>query len=189
MTSTSLIFSDRYGDCRAVELEALNFAWAAGATLANPASALFAYCKHSFILPRSAGTILVVISMGSDSRAMRCISNYFEEIVIGRVQASQRSDPLILMAICAVGIDSSLSGWRTTYSHRADALNIGRQRRSSGWGWLSAGCLLHPFLGENWVPQGACDLALGVRGFDRTSDICSVAVCDPHICGAFGFVR
>jgi fucose permease len=33
--------------------------------------------------------------------------------------------PLVVLAMCAVGVESSLSGWLTTYSHRADLAGIG----------------------------------------------------------------
>jgi fucose permease len=44
--------------------------------------------------------------------------------------------PLVVLAICAVGVESSLSGWLTTYSHRADPEHAGGAALTTSLFWL-----------------------------------------------------
>jgi len=137
MTSTSLIFSDRYGDGRAVKLEALNFAWAAGATVAPILLLPFLLTANirSFFLALQGLflSLFVWVLIRERRHASPATSN---ELLLVESKPRGALIPLILMAICAVGIDSSLSGWLTTYSHRADALNIGRATLTTSVFWL-----------------------------------------------------
>jgi FHS family glucose/mannose:H+ symporter-like MFS transporter len=137
MTSTSLIFSDRYGDGRAVKLEALNFAWAAGATVAPILLLPFLLTENirSFFLALQGLflSFLVWVLIRERRDASPTTSN---ELLLVECKPRGALIPLILMAICAVGIDSSLSGWLTTYSHRADALNVGSATLTTSVFWL-----------------------------------------------------
>jgi fucose permease len=46
--------------------------------------------------------------------------------------------PLLILAICAVGIEASLSGWLTTYSHRAGLRSLAGAALAASLFWL--GC-------------------------------------------------
>ncbi len=120
MTSTSLLFSDRWGDERAAKLEWLNFAWSIGATT---------------------GPMLYLPFLhGSDVRALFLIWVGLSLLLLAWVGFRERREPrhlpelpprpamtvslafflpLIILAMCAVGVEAALSGWLTTYSHRA----------------------------------------------------------------------
>jgi fucose permease len=45
--------------------------------------------------------------------------------------------PLVVMALCAVGVDSALSGWLTTYSRRADPGNAGGAVLATSLFWFA----------------------------------------------------
>ena len=120
MTSTSLLFSDRWGDDRAAKLEWLNFAWSAGAT-AGP------LCFLPFL--RQGNLRWLFFSMMVLSAAMLAwvvmVERDSPHAVLARksgpVGRSVRTDfvLLLLLAMTTVGVETSLSGWLTTYSHRA----------------------------------------------------------------------
>ena len=139
MTATSLLFSDRYGDDRAAKLERLNFAWAAGAT-AGPMlflpflrlaslSPLFFTFQGLFLLL----FIWVIFREQGGTASAQLVAN-----------ASRLRDPaplrfllpLVALSMCSVGIESSLSGWLTTYSHRADPLVAGGAAVSTALFWF-----------------------------------------------------
>jgi fucose permease len=44
--------------------------------------------------------------------------------------------PLLVLAMCSVGVETALSGWLTTYSHRADAKGEGAAALSTSIFWL-----------------------------------------------------
>jgi fucose permease len=44
--------------------------------------------------------------------------------------------PLVVLAMCAVGVEAALSGWLTTYSHRADPRNTGGEAFSTSVFWF-----------------------------------------------------
>jgi MFS transporter, FHS family, glucose/mannose:H+ symporter len=119
-TSTSLIFSDRFADVRAAKLEGINFAWSLGAT-AGPVFFL-PVLRHGNIQPLFLALVglflfflvwvLLVerdLAPGTDFEDARSHSSL--------VRRSFWS--LALLAMCTVGIEASMSGWLTTYSHRA----------------------------------------------------------------------
>jgi MFS transporter, FHS family, glucose/mannose:H+ symporter len=128
MTTTSLLISDRYGDDRAAKLERLNFAWAAGATagpllflpfLREPnLGPLFITFQGLFLLL----LVWVVFRERQDEGGAPSTP------VASRAQNSAARHilpALVVMAMCSVGVESALSGWLTTYSHRADSLGAG----------------------------------------------------------------
>jgi len=120
MTSTSLLISDRAGDRQAPRLQALNFAWSAGAT-AGPM--LFVPFLHRggiqslFFVMMSLFLLLlawvVFRERRQPARPPVLKSQSPASAPIGQML------PLLTLAVCAVGIETSLSGWLTTYSHRA----------------------------------------------------------------------
>jgi len=139
MTATSLLFSDRYGDDRAAKLERLNFAWSAGATAApllflpflqkGSLNSLFFTFQGLFLL------LLVWVffrerrtapGLPLKPNASQCKSTAPLYFLL----------PLVVMAMCAVGVDSSLSGWLTTYSHRADPGNAGWAALATSLFWF-----------------------------------------------------
>ena len=139
MTATSLLFSDRYGNDRAAVLERLNFAWAAGAT-AGPMlflpflrlaslSPLFFTFQGLFLLL----FVWVIFRERQGAASVQLVAD-----------ASRPRDPaplgsllpLVALAMCAVGIESSLSGWLATYSHRADPLVAGGVAVSTALFWF-----------------------------------------------------
>ncbi len=139
MTSTSLLFSDRYGDDRAAVLERINFAWSAGATAgtvlfvpflrtANPRPLFFTF--HGLFLALFIWALLRERQPPPDDRT--------------NVSASQMPGkapllfllPLVVLAICSIGIESSLSGWLTMYSHRADPRVIAGVTLATSLFWL-----------------------------------------------------
>jgi len=139
MTATSLLFSDRYGDDRAAKLERINFAWSAGAAVApllflpflqrgslNP---LFFSFQGLFLL------LLVWVIFRERQTA--------PGLPLKSDDSQHKSTaplifllPLVAMAMCAVGVDSSLSGWLTTYSHRADPGNVGWAALATSLFWF-----------------------------------------------------
>jgi MFS transporter, FHS family, glucose/mannose:H+ symporter len=120
MTSTSLLFSDRWGDDRAAKLEWLNFAWSVGAT-AGPV------CFLPFLRrgdTRSLFAMMLVLSLAMFGWVV--LGEHREPRVIparrtGAVSRSARTlfSLLLLLAMTSVGVETTLSGWLTTYSQRA----------------------------------------------------------------------
>jgi MFS transporter, FHS family, glucose/mannose:H+ symporter len=121
MTATSLFISDRYGDDRAPQLERLNFAWSAGA---GAAPLLFLPFLHGVSLRLLFFIVLaafLLVFFWVLLRERQPIS-----IAATSTNPSQHSQstlvsmlPLVILATCAVGVESSLGGWLTTYSDRA----------------------------------------------------------------------
>jgi|HubBroStandDraft_1064217.scaffolds.fasta_scaffold69448_1 FHS family glucose/mannose:H+ symporter-like MFS transporter len=120
MTSTSLTFSDRFAEDRAAKLEGINFAWSLGA------------CTGPVFF-------LVVLRRGNLQPLFLTLLGMFlfllAWVLLVERDLRPASDPdaasppssvtrlsflsLALLAMCTVGIEASLSGWLTTYSHRA----------------------------------------------------------------------
>jgi fucose permease len=122
MTSTSLVFADRYREGNAAPYQGLNFAWAVGAMTAPV-----------FFMPFLGMTtlrplFLTLMGLFLAMFAWVLLEEKQETPVSqpGPDQGQSRSSPrgslaiLVVQAICAVGVETSLSGWLTTYSRRAD---------------------------------------------------------------------
>lgn len=120
MTSTSLLFSDRYPQQRAEKMEVINFAWSAGA-MAGPA--LFFPFLHA------AGFRLLCSILAGVCLAFLGWSLCGER-EIAPPPAGASPPPagagfskllllLIAMALCAVGVESSFGGWLASYSQRS----------------------------------------------------------------------
>ncbi len=120
MTSTSLVFSDRWGDERAAKLEWLNFAWSAGAT-AGP------LCFLPFLRrgdTRSLFVMMITLSLAMFAWVVLRERQEPRMIPAKRTGAVGRSVRtlfllLLLLAMTTVGVETTLNGWLTTYSHRA----------------------------------------------------------------------
>jgi MFS family permease len=120
MTSTSLLFSDRSGDERASKLSWLNFAWSLGATLGP-------ICFLPFLRRGEPQSLFVMMLAPSLAMfAWVILRERQESFVIparraGGVGHSARPlfSLLLLMAMTTVGVETTLSGWLTTYSQRA----------------------------------------------------------------------
>ena len=127
MTSTNLLVSDRHEHDRAAKLERFNFAWSFGAMVTplllvpflNGASLRLLY----FIF---AGLFLLVFSWvvlrergqgGAVARAVALPTQTFATVM--------SLVPLLALSVCAIGVETALSGWLTTYSHRASPLEFG----------------------------------------------------------------
>jgi MFS transporter, FHS family, glucose/mannose:H+ symporter len=128
MTSTSLLFSDRYGQGRAAMLERLNFGWSAGATAApllfmpflHRASLrpLFFTFQGLFLL-MLLWVILRERHVGIETPRALGVEEGAGISFLGSLL------PLVILSVCAVGVEGSLSGWLTTYSHRAGQVGLG----------------------------------------------------------------
>jgi FHS family glucose/mannose:H+ symporter-like MFS transporter len=137
MTSTSLLFSDRYPDNRAAKLERLNFAWAAGATAAPvlflPLLRLRSLDPLFFTLQALCLLLFAWVTLREreePSHAGGNASRQESRATVGFLL------PLLLMAMCSVGIEASLSGWLTTYAHRADSEGVGGAALASSLFWF-----------------------------------------------------
>jgi len=139
MTATSLLFSDRYGDNRAAILERLNFGWSAGATAApilflpfleTGSLRLLFFCFQGLFL-----LLFVWVLLRERQAAPRSLPAVDGPHVESSVRAGSLL-PLVVLAMCAVGVESSLSGWLTTYSHRADPLHTGTAALTTSLFWL-----------------------------------------------------
>ncbi len=139
MTATSLLFSDRYADDRAAKLERLNFAWSAGATAAPMLFLPFlhlASLRPLFFTFQGLFLSLFVWVFFRERQRATCAQSTMD--------ASQPQGPaplcsllpLVVLAMCAVGVESSLSGWLTTYSHRANPRDAGGAAFATSLFWF-----------------------------------------------------
>jgi fucose permease len=119
MTSTSLLFSDRWGDERAAKLEWLNFVWSLGATTCPLIALPLVYGEDTHLVFLLI-FVLSIVLLGWVAAIERK-----EKPVVAPVASGTARKPLELVfmlfafwAMCVVGVESSLSGWLTTYSHR-----------------------------------------------------------------------
>ena len=127
MTATSLVFADRYqGDC-AVQLQRLNFAWAVGATTApmlflpylrmTSLSPLFFTFQGLFL------ALFIWIAL-RERKETPVFHPSLENVPPENPSPRGSLIPLVMLAVCAVGIEASISGWLTTYSRRADPTHV-----------------------------------------------------------------
>jgi FHS family glucose/mannose:H+ symporter-like MFS transporter len=139
MTSTSLLFSDRYGDDRAAVLERINFTWSAGATAgtilfvpflraADPRPLFFTF--HGLFLALFIWALLRERQQEPDDQTNAAAPQTPSSAPLLFLL------PLVVLAICSIGIESSLSGWLTMYSHRADPRVIGGVTLATSLFWL-----------------------------------------------------
>jgi FHS family glucose/mannose:H+ symporter-like MFS transporter len=122
MTSTSLVFADRYRENYAIQLQRLNFAWAVGAMTAPVLFIPFlgmATLRPLFLTLMGLFLALFAWSLVEERQELPSFRPALKQMP--RNSSPQGSlAALVVLAICAVGIEASLSGWLTTYSRRAD---------------------------------------------------------------------
>jgi FHS family glucose/mannose:H+ symporter-like MFS transporter len=139
MTATSLLFSDRYDDDRAAQLEHLNFVWAIGATAAP--ILLLPLIRRSSLSPvffafQGFSLLIFVWVILGERQWKTCVQLARDTLPAGEAALRGALLPLVALAMCAVGVEASLSGWLTTYSHRADSLGKGGAAFSVSLFWL-----------------------------------------------------
>lgn len=120
MTATSQLFSDRWGDDRAAKLEWLNFVWSAGAMIGP-------ICFLPFLRQQAFQSVFVM--MLTLFVCMFCWAVLVERAepnvtVLRTVKPPSPAARVVffaflMLAMCFVGVEASLSGWLTTYSSRA----------------------------------------------------------------------
>ncbi len=137
MTATSLLFSDRWSNDRAAKLEALNFAWSVGAAAAP-----------MLILPFLAASrlrLLFLVLFGSFVALLAWVwlcEARDRPLAQGDAPQPSRGTfpayllPLLILAVCSVGVEASLSGWLTTYSHRAAPHGMARAALATSVFWI-----------------------------------------------------
>lgn len=137
MTSTSLLFSDRWGDERAAKLEWLNFVWSLGATTC-PLIALPLVRHDDTHL-----VFLLILALSIVLLGWVALVERQEKPVIAVAAPGTARTPLglvfILLAVwamCVVGVESSLSGWLTTYSHRTGMPSLAGSAMATSVFWL-----------------------------------------------------
>ena len=121
MTSTSLLFSDRFPGHRAEKLERLNFTWSAGA-MAAPVL-LLPFLRGASLRILYAAYVAVFVAL-----LLWVIFRERHEpppapVALGPVSSGSGGTAsfvtLVLLAVGAVGVETALGGWLSTYSHRA----------------------------------------------------------------------
>jgi fucose permease len=120
-------------------LERLNFAWAAGATAAPILFLPFlrsANPRPLFFIFQGLFLLLFVWVLFREQQAVPHSTTLPDELRPPRAAIAGSLLPLVVLAICAVGVESSLSGWLTTYAHRADPEHAGGAALSTSLFWL-----------------------------------------------------
>jgi len=139
MTSTSLLFSDRYDSDRAAVLERLNFGWSAGAMVGPmlflPFLRTASLGKLFFTLDGLFLLLLVWVILRERQEAA-CVEPILDASPLQGPAPLGSLLPLLVLAMCSVGVETALSGWLTTYSHRADAKGEGAAALSTSIFWL-----------------------------------------------------
>lgn len=145
MTATSLVISDRYGDDRARQLERINFAWSAGATAAPIIIIPFlsrAGLHPLFFLFVALSLVLLAWAIGFEHEPIHLAQNS------GLAQAGETNGalndpaalkallPLLALAMCSVGVETSLSGWLTTYFHRSASTGLASAAITTALFWV-----------------------------------------------------
>ncbi len=137
MTSTSLLFSDRWGDERAAKLEWLNFVWSLGATTCPLIALPFVHRDdtHLVFLLILVVSILLLAWVAAIERRDKPLA---APAALGAAHTSLGLVFILLAiwAMCVVGVESSLSGWLTTYSHRTGMPTLAGSALATSVFWL-----------------------------------------------------
>jgi FHS family glucose/mannose:H+ symporter-like MFS transporter len=139
MTATSLLFSDRYGKDRAAVLERINFGWSVGATAAPMLFVPFLRMASLRPLFFTLQGLFLLLLIWVIVRERQDGSRAPSQVVGSQTHRPAHTGsllPLVVLAMCAVGVESSLSGWLTTYSHRADLAGIGGEAIATSLFWF-----------------------------------------------------
>jgi fucose permease len=138
MTSTSLLFSDRYGHDRAAVLERLNFAWATGAA-AGPLL-IAPFLRSSSLRPLyfllTGLFLLLLLWILVRERNLSPTQSPLRPLQTHAPPHLRVLVPLVVLAMCSVGVESSLSGWLSTYAHRADRAGLGGAAIATSVFWM-----------------------------------------------------
>lgn len=137
MTSTSLLFSDRWGNDRAAKLEWLNFVWSVGAT-AGP------LCILPFLREGAYRALFVtVLALALGMFLWTVLFEREEPHVLpprksgGKTRSMRVTFALLLLlAMGLVGVEVALSGWLTTYSHRGGMRSLAGAALATSFFWL-----------------------------------------------------
>jgi MFS transporter, FHS family, glucose/mannose:H+ symporter len=119
MTATSLLFSDRFHEDRAEKLEGLNFVWSAGAMAAPALFLPFAHngqLRPLFIALQAVFLLLLGWALFRE-RNQRPLAQAARQRKDKRGSAGMVT-ALVMLAVGAVGVETALSSWLTTYVHR-----------------------------------------------------------------------
>jgi FHS family glucose/mannose:H+ symporter-like MFS transporter len=139
MTTTSLLFSDRYGNDRAAVLERLNFAWSAGAMVGPMLFLPFlrtASLRSLFFTLDGLFLLLLVWVIFRERAEATCVDSILTASPVRGPAPLGSLLTLLVLAMCSVGVESALSGWLTTYSHRADPKGGGAAALATSIFWL-----------------------------------------------------
>jgi FHS family glucose/mannose:H+ symporter-like MFS transporter len=133
MTATSLVISDRYGNDRARMLERINFVWSAGATAAPVLIIPFlnaAGYRRIFFVFVALFLCLLAWTIGFERETMKAAQpRKPTQRCDAAIESKDRIPltsllPLLALAMCSVGVETSLSGWLTTYFHRSASTGL-----------------------------------------------------------------
>lgn len=145
MTATSLVISDRYGDDRARKLERINFAWSVGATAAPIMIIPFlslAGLRPLFFLFLALSLGLLAWAFCIEREPIHAAKNSgFAQL--GEAAGALNDPgslkpllPLLALAMCSVGVETSLSGWLTTYFHRSASTGLASAAITTALFWV-----------------------------------------------------
>lgn len=150
MTSTNLLVSDRAGDDRAAKLERLNFKWSSGAMIAPlllvpflrgwDLRLLFFTLAGLFLLT----FLWVVFRERQEPEVAPGAAKDVAAHRPGRSANLMSLVPLLVLAVCAVGAETALYEWLTTYSHRASPLEF-------GGGAFATALFMLGIVGSRWI--------------------------------------
>ncbi len=137
MTATSLLITDRSGSESAARLEGLNFIWSVGAT-AGPVlflPFLHGHDVHILFLILLALFLLLLVWVALAERPQpRCAQNPAPQSTASAAVRALLF--LVILAMCSVGIEAALSGWLTTYSHRAGLRSLAGAALATSLFWF-----------------------------------------------------
>lgn len=136
MTATSLLITDRSGDESAARLEALNFIWSVGATSGPIFFLPFLHnagVRALFLLLLALSVLLLAWVVFAEHHQPRTHTKPAQAAAPG---ARGILFSLIILAMCSVGVEAALSGWLTTYSHRAGLNSLAGSALATSLFWF-----------------------------------------------------
>lgn len=127
MTSTNLLISNRHAADRAAWLERFNFAWSCGAMVAPLLFVPFLRGANLGLLYFSFAVLFLLLLLWVIFRERHVARTAAQPLALrpGRSTTLASLLPLLVLCVCSIGVETALSGWLTTYSHRAAPLEIG----------------------------------------------------------------
>lgn len=127
MTSTNLLISDRYEHDRAAKLERFNFAWSFGAMVAPLLLVPFLRGASLRLLYFIFAGLFLLLFLWVVLRERGQEDNVTRKAVLPPQTFATVISlvPLLVLSVCAIGVETALYEWLTTYSHRASPLEFG----------------------------------------------------------------